>query len=63
MGEERYNKITQGCKTATDENGNPETMTWPQWRMAMFLSGVEGYPLKVWYNEIWPNGVIEEQAQ
>lgn len=54
LGEERYLAITKGCREAIDENGQPEVLTFRQWRMAMFLSGIEGYPLKVWYNEIWP---------
>ena len=62
LGEDRYLKITEGCKTAVDIDGNPSVLTWRQWRYAMFLSGIEGYPLKVWYKEIWPNGDTSDES-
>ena len=62
LGEDRFLKITKGCREAVDPDGNPEILTFPQWRMAMFLSGIEGYPLKAWYKEIWPNMPIEDDS-
>lgn len=47
FGVKKYKDLTKGF---TEEG----EMTFTSFRAMCSLGGVEGYPVAVWYNEIWP---------
>lgn len=51
MGEERFDHITSLVRDDVKEGR--EQMTLDQFTMAISLAGVQGYPVKAWYNYIY----------
>lgn len=48
LGEERFKNITQIAKD------QPEPFTLEQFTLAVSFAGVQGYPVKAWYNYCYP---------
>lgn len=48
LGEEKFEQLTKQCKEEYPD------LTLEQFRMSVSFAGVQGYPVKAWYNYIYP---------
>lgn len=47
LGEDRFNKLTQCVQN------EPEQYTFDQFRLAVSFAGIQGYPVRAWYNYVY----------
>jgi hypothetical protein len=59
-GKKEYDKASQLLLEGAKEDGGIPTLK--MFRMAASFAGVQGYPAKVWHEELWPDG-HEERKQ
>ena len=49
LGDHKYAEVTALAKKHSP-------MTTEQWAYNLLLSGIQGYPVRAWHDEIWPYG-------
>lgn len=51
LGQEQFDKMTADFKTQAP-------MDISSWTLALSFGGITGYPVKAWYETIWPNAAF-----
>lgn len=57
LGQDRYDTISKLFLDMQQAEGKP---SWKKFSMALFMSGIAGYPLVAWYETLF--GAIEEDG-